>query len=138
MFNYQVSHIYGKTKNIFLFEAPWNIALVPKIIDPFTGHETKGLWSEEYQQKFIAYANEKYVKFVSEYNELITNATITTGILEYISDLKKREGATKQILQFEKDVLSELTTIDDVAKRENNKETIVQVNTKLFQMPKPL
>ncbi|AET69328.1 hypothetical protein Desor_3879 [Desulfosporosinus orientis DSM 765] len=29
LFNYQVSHIFGKTKNIFLFEAPWNIALVP-------------------------------------------------------------------------------------------------------------
>jgi len=68
LFNYQVSHIFGKTKNVFLFEALWNIALVPKIIDPFTGHETKGIWSVEYQKKFSAYASEIYVEFIDEYN----------------------------------------------------------------------
>ena len=30
LLNYQVSHIFGRTKNIFLFEAPWNIAFIPK------------------------------------------------------------------------------------------------------------
>ena len=41
IFNYQVSHIWGHTKNIFMFEAPWNICYTPKIMDPFTGHETQ-------------------------------------------------------------------------------------------------
>lgn len=43
LYNYQVSHIWGHTKNIFLFEAPWNICYMPKVMDPFTGHETKGM-----------------------------------------------------------------------------------------------
>ena len=37
--NYQISHVFGRTKNIYAFAAPWNIAFIPKIIDPFTGHE---------------------------------------------------------------------------------------------------
>lgn len=35
--NYQVSHIFGQTKNPFSFTAPWNIVYIPKIMDPFTG-----------------------------------------------------------------------------------------------------
>lgn len=53
IFNYQVSHIFGRTKNIFLFEAPWNIAYVPKIMDPFTGHEAKGDLPLKYQAMFL-------------------------------------------------------------------------------------
>jgi hypothetical protein len=40
--NYQISHLFGKTKNPLLFSAPWNFAYIPKYIDPFTGHETQG------------------------------------------------------------------------------------------------
>ncbi|MFC4799460.1 hypothetical protein ACFPA1_08820 [Neobacillus sp. GCM10023253] len=111
IFNYQVSHIFGKTKNLFLFEAPWNIALVPKVIDPFTGHETKGLWPKEYQERFSAYAKNRYANFIDEYNHLISKSEIMEGILEYINDLKKINGITKEILQFEKDVLIELSPI---------------------------
>ena len=53
IYNYQVSHIWGHTKNVFLFEAPWNICYTPKIMDPFTGHESKGDWPEEYQKIFL-------------------------------------------------------------------------------------
>lgn len=42
IYNFQTSHIWGRTKNIFMFEAPWNICYTPKITDPFTGHEAKG------------------------------------------------------------------------------------------------
>ena len=119
LFNYQVSHIFGKTKNIFLFEAPWNIALVPKIIDPFTGHETKGRWPVEYQKRFTAHVNEKYADYIEEYNQLITRKDIVEGIQEYIDGLKEREGPTKIILRFEKDVLRELSPIERTVKKEN-------------------
>ena len=46
--NYQVSHIFGRTKNLFAFTAPWNLAYVPKVIDPFTGHEAKGELVQEF------------------------------------------------------------------------------------------
>lgn len=111
LFNYQVSHIFGKTKNIFLFEAPWNIAFVPKIIDPFTGHETMGIWPKEYQVKFSTYASEIYGEFINDYNQLVTEANIVDGILEYISELKNQLGMTMEVLRFEKDVQVELSTI---------------------------
>ncbi|MEH6957593.1 hypothetical protein [Neobacillus drentensis] len=111
LFNYQVSHIFGKTKNIFLFEAPWNSALVPKIIDPFTGHETKGVWPEEYQARFSEYATEKYSDFIDEYNELISKSQVSQGIEVYIANVRRSEGETKRILQFEKDVMLELAPI---------------------------
>ncbi len=39
-----------KTKNPLLFGCGWNIAYIPKYIDPFTGHETQGCYSEEFKK----------------------------------------------------------------------------------------
>ena len=47
--NYQVSHIFGKTKNIYAFTAPWNFIYLPKIMDPLTGHEAQGYLKERFQ-----------------------------------------------------------------------------------------
>lgn len=112
MFNYQVSHIFGKTKNIFLFEAPWNIAFVPKLIDPFTGHETKGNWPKEYQEKFLVYSIEKYQEFIEEYNYIISSSDISEEIDTYIDNLKEQTTMSKEALRFEKDVIGELSTIN--------------------------
>ena len=49
IFNYQISHVYGRTKNVYCFTAPWNTIFIPKIIDPFTGHEAKGSFVNEFQ-----------------------------------------------------------------------------------------
>lgn len=70
LLNYQVAHIFGMTRNALMFEAPWNIALVPKIIDPLTGHESNGAWAMEYQKLFIANMRKKYAKYIDEYNEI--------------------------------------------------------------------
>lgn len=112
MFNYQVSHIFGKTKNIFLFEAPWNIAFVPKLIDPFTGHETKGNWPKEYQEKFLVYSIEKYQEFIEEYNYIIGSSDISEEIDTYIDNLKEQTTMSKEALRFEKDIIGELSTIN--------------------------
>ncbi|WP_151901383.1 hypothetical protein [Sulfurimonas hydrogeniphila] len=68
--NYQVTHIFGKTKNPFLFTAPWNIVWKSKILDPFTGHESKGENTEEYKIAFIKKSKELYSEFIDEYNSL--------------------------------------------------------------------
>lgn len=52
IFNYQVSHVFGRTKNVFCFVAPWNIVFIPKILDPFTGHEAKGDFVEDFTKRF--------------------------------------------------------------------------------------
>lgn len=120
LFNYQVSHIFGKTKNLFLFEAPWNIAFVPKLIDPFTGHETKGVWPKEYQKLFLEYASGIYGKFIEEYNQIISRDVIIEGISAYIDTLKSQDSISRDILlQFEKDVRNELSVIDVYGNNDN-------------------
>ena len=69
IYNYQVSHIWGRTKNVFLFGSPWNICYTPKIMDSFTGHETQGIWTAEYQRLLIKRAYDLYRPFIIEYNQ---------------------------------------------------------------------
>ena len=71
LFNYQVSHVFGKTKNVYSFCAPWNIVYIPKIIDPLTGHEAKGEYKDEFKNMF---QNKIYLQFkseIDEYNEIM-------------------------------------------------------------------
>jgi hypothetical protein len=69
--NYQVSHVFGRTKNVFCFTAPWNIVFLPKIVDPFTGHEAKGDFIEEFQLLFRHAIILKYKDLIIEYNEIM-------------------------------------------------------------------
>lgn len=110
IYNYQVSHIWGHTKNIFMFEAPWNICYTPKIIDPFTGHETKGIWPIEYQKLFFAKAYKMYRPFVVEYNQLLVDHDIEGRLEEYLLSLRSTIPA-RELTQFEKDARSELSPI---------------------------
>lgn len=110
IFNYQVSHIWGHTKNIYLFEAPWNICYVPKLMDPFTGHETKGKWPETYQKLFLAKAYELYNPYVNDYNELLGKYDIERRTEEYVESLRNTIP-DKELEQFTRDVLRELAPI---------------------------
>lgn len=106
IYNYQVSHIWGHTKNVFLFEAPWNICYTPKIMDPFTGHETKGSWPEEYQKIFLDRAMELYKPFVADYNKLIADLGVNALITQYMGSMTGKLPS-KDLAQFEKDVRGE-------------------------------
>ena len=110
IYNYQVSHIWGHTKNIFMFEAPWNICYTPKIMYPFTGHETQGRWPAEYQKLFIAKADDLYRPFVDEYNQILKALDADKKLREYISSLDGLISA-KELAQFSKDAASELSPI---------------------------
>ena len=68
--NYQVTHIFGRTKNHFLFTAPWNILWKSKILDPFTGHESKGKNTNDYKNAFLKKSKELYHEYIDEYNIL--------------------------------------------------------------------
>ena len=110
IFNYQVSHIWGHTKNIFLFEAPWNLCYAPKMMDPFTGHETQGTWSVEYQKLFLAKARELYRPFLDEYNQILKSLHLEQRLQEYLASLDGRIPE-KERAQFSKDAASELSPI---------------------------
>ncbi len=71
--NYQISHIFGRTKNIYAFTAPWNIVYMPKMLDPFTGHEAKGEMIDEYTLLFQKQGYQKFERLIAEFNEIVTN-----------------------------------------------------------------
>ncbi len=106
IYNYQVSHIWGHTKNVFLFEAPWNICYTPKIIDPFTGHETKGDLPEEFQKHFIKHAQEKYRKYINDYNKIISSYDFKLLLQDYCAENNIDD------IQFINDALAELSPIE--------------------------
>ena len=110
IFNYQVSHIWGHTKNVFLFEAPWNICYTPKIIDPFTGHEASGVWPKQYKKLFLARAFDLYKPFIEEYNDIISSYDIACKLQIYTSQL---EGTfiPQKLSQFKSDAMKELAVI---------------------------
>lgn len=110
IFNYQCSHIFGKTKNPLMFEAVWNICLTPKIIDPLTGHETTGDWPKEFQIQFKEHALNLFKDFIYDYNNFIRQNKIEEGINDYITSVtgKYNEGFLEK---FKKDALSEWAVI---------------------------
>lgn len=108
IFNYQVSHVWGKTKNPILFEAVWNICFVPRIIDPFTGHECKGGWNEEFIPKFKEHVYSSFEDVIEDYNQFIRNNNVQNKIREYVKKLRKGgNDDAKLIDRFEEDALGE-------------------------------
>lgn len=83
LLNYQVSHIFGMTRNALMFESPWNIVLVPKIIDPLTGHESNGDWAMEYKELFMKDIYVKYAKYIDEYNQFVNKYDFEGKIREF-------------------------------------------------------
>lgn len=109
VFNYQVSHIWGHTKNPYMFEAPWNICFTPKMYDPFTGHETVGCWPQEYQELFLVQAFEKYKDIIEDYNRIVENLDLNNKLCAFLA--KKVSWDDKKKKQFKKDVESQFSQI---------------------------
>lgn len=110
--NYQVSHIFGRTKNIFTFTAPWNIVFMPKILDPFTGHEAKGDMIDEYQKLFQQQSYDKFKYFIDEFNHIITDTKLVKNIEDYFEELHNSSEDKKIITKFEKAVREEFSPIE--------------------------
>jgi hypothetical protein len=110
--NYQISHIFGRTKNVFAFTAPWNIAYIPKIIDPFTGHEAKGEMISEYQMLFKRQGYKHFKPIIEDYNKLITCPDLKARILDYLDRiLSKGTVDSKDAEKLRKSVIDELSPI---------------------------
>lgn len=71
--NYKVAHIYGKTKNMYAFTAPWNIAYVPNMFDSLTGHEGSGLLQNQFNQKFKDKSKSVFNELIEEFNLEMVN-----------------------------------------------------------------
>jgi hypothetical protein len=85
--NYQISHIFGRTKNIYAFTAPWNIVYMPKMLDPFTGHEAKGEMIDEYTLLFQKQGYERFGRLIDEFNEIITCSSFKDNLGNCLNNL---------------------------------------------------
>jgi hypothetical protein len=119
--NYQVSHIFGRTKNPYCFTAPWNIVYIPKIVDPFTGHEAQGPIAQEFFTLFKQQSMERFKEYIDEFNEIVTSELIQEKFEEYINLLEtsakkiddeiEYKKTLKAIERFKKDFSSEFSPI---------------------------
>ena len=68
--NFQYAHVFeSRTKNPLLFSGVWNIVLLPKIVDPLSGHEAQGRWPRMFQSKFQAFIMKDYARCIQMYND---------------------------------------------------------------------
>lgn len=104
--NYQVSHIFGLTKNPYAFCAPWNIAFIPKILDPFTGHESKSHLTDRVSGILRELAIKEYGKLIEEYNNEMIE--LNDQINEFVKNEKTNDIAIKK---FHDSLYSEFSTI---------------------------
>ncbi len=109
--NYQISHLWGKTKNPLLFTAAWNIAYVPKYLDPFTGHESQGEHSSTFKRVFEEIVRGKFQHFIDDYNSIIESRV--DPVLEEALDKTRKELRynKKEFSKFSDDARRELSKI---------------------------
>ena len=111
--NYQVTHVFGRSKNPFLFTAPWNIVWKSKVLDPFTGHEAKGEYSEEYKKVFLTKTKEMYSDFIKEYNDLASHYFSPEKIDNAFEKMESNLTVDKKIFdKFKDDARNELKKIE--------------------------
>jgi hypothetical protein len=110
--NYQVTHIFGRTKNPFLFSAPWNIVWKSKILDPFTGHEARGPESNAYKNAFQKKCREYFSQYITEYNVLAEKYFSEEKIEKAFYEMKLKLSVDEKVFErFKLDASEELKKI---------------------------
>lgn len=110
--NYQVSHLFGKTKNPLLFTSPWNIAYIPKYLDPFTGHETKGKYSDEFKKIITPSIQARFKKYIDDYNKIVSDIIFKQNLNESIENIRTHFSLTNvEFEKFKEDALTEFSEI---------------------------
>lgn len=110
--NFQVSHIFGKTKNPLLFNAGWNIAYIPKYLDPFTGHETQGQISQDFKKMFSIYLKPKLQFFIDDYNSIVNDNIFRESLTKSIDLIKSELNMTdKSFRTFSTNAMNEFSPI---------------------------
>ena len=99
IFNYQTSHVFGRTKNVYCFTAPWNIVFLPKIVDPLTGHEAKGDFVKEFSKRFQSSIYEKFSAEIEEFN--VRMKEIFPIISNWVEQAVPERDRLKYLKEFE-------------------------------------
>ena len=113
LMNYQVSHLWEKrTHNPLLFTAAWNIAWVPKYLDPFTGHETKGEHVVAFQKRFRQRNRERYGRQIAAYNAYVKANVLPRLEEALVATISELQGwSVRKVSSFESRVRQEFAVI---------------------------
>lgn len=110
--NYQLTSLFGRSRNIFAFAAPWNIVFIPNIMDPLLGPDAKGKLSEEYQRLFFEHSYKKFKSYVNEFNDIVTNMHFQRAVDEYFQRLYEDSRHDKNaVVKFESVLRDEFSPI---------------------------
>ncbi len=111
IFNYKVSHVWGKTINPYSFTAAWNIVYVPTVIDPFTGHESKGDLCEKYKVAFRKHTYNLYKKEIDDFNSIMTN--LSSSVNSYINQIDSiKDVCIQHLNEFKEHLLDSFKPIE--------------------------
>lgn len=111
--NYQISHVFGRTKNPYCFTAPWNIVYIPKIIDPFTGHEAKGDFVEEFTRMFRRQSYSKFSALIDDFNQLMTSPDFQENIENALQLMQLGENIDdRSMAKLRRSIESEFSPIE--------------------------
>jgi hypothetical protein len=105
--NYQVASIFGRSKNIFAFTAPWNIVYMPKILDALVANDSQDPLAIEYRAAFESYAYNKFKPYIEEFNDIVTNIHFTRGRDSYLTLLYDDKIHDREALVKFEDALHE-------------------------------
>lgn len=94
--NYQISHVFGRTKNPYCFTAPWNIVYIPKIIDPFTGHEAKGDFVDEFTRMFRSQCYNKFSGLIDDFNQIVTSTDFKDRVEKALHSMQTVENINER------------------------------------------
>jgi len=98
--NYQISHIFGKTKNIYAFSAPWNLVFMPRIMDPLSGHEANGNLRNKFKQALQEKSYMLFKDLIDDFNEFMNEETLKNSINMYLDEIDEKKFKTEIIDNF--------------------------------------
>lgn len=113
IYNFEVSHVFGYTKNPLLFNAAWNFFFCPRLIDPFTRHASTGRWPEEYQPLLKEAVITKFSRCISDYNKMLSEMGILDKIENYLATLNWGAEKSKELARFKIDARKEWQPISE-------------------------
>lgn len=110
--NYQLSSVFGRSRNILAFTAPWNIVYIPNILDPLLGANATGKLAEEYQRVFFEHCHNKFKPYINEFNDMLTNSHFMRTVDEHFEGLYDDSRHNKDlVVKFESLLREEISPI---------------------------
>ena len=97
---------------MYAFTAPWNIVYIPKILDPFTGHEAKCDLVKEFTRLFQKNSYKKFHKLIDDFNQIMTSNSFIEKVEISIKNIQDSgEFDEKIIKKFRTSLSSEVSPI---------------------------